>query len=64
MNIDELNSLLFNSEVLLSKVTKVLDENPQTISGKLRIKLALAELNLYKINQLLRESDVFCDRRV
>lgn len=55
MNSQEISTLLTLTETLLSGYTRLLDENGDSIDGKLRIKLGLAELNLYKIIELLKK---------
>jgi hypothetical protein len=39
---------------LLDDYTKILDNNPE-VSGELRVKLAIAELILYKIAKLMNK---------
>ena len=52
---DDLQYLIQSTETLLEGYTKLLDERGDSIGGKLRIKLGVAELNLYKIIELMRE---------
>lgn len=55
MDKKEISSLIITTECLLCKYTKLLDENPLELKGELRIKLGLAELNLFKIIELLKK---------
>ena len=50
----EKDEMIITAESLLNQITKVLDAECQEIDGQLRVKLGLAELNLYKIIQLLK----------
>lgn len=52
---EDLRFLIDSTEILLEGYTKLLDEKGDSIGGKLRIKLGIAELNLYKIIELMRE---------
>lgn len=50
----EKDEMIITAESLLNQITKVLDAECQEIDGQLRVKLGFAELNLYKIIQLLK----------
>lgn len=50
-----MDNLIQLTENLLTEYTKLLDEKGSEIEGELRVKLSVAEQNLYKIIELMRE---------
>ena len=53
MKIDQ--DLVDRTQALLSDFNELLDHNPE-VSGELRVKLAKAELHLFKIAQLMQKT--------
>lgn len=55
MKIQETDEIAIVTECLLNQITELLDDQGTKISGEPRVKLGIAESNLYKILQLLKQ---------
>lgn len=53
----EKDSLIILTKQLLKEYTRLLDNNCTNIDGELRIKLGIAESNLFKIAELLEKTN-------
>ena len=54
MKLFEKDEMLILTECLLKQITQVLDSRGTVINGELRCKPGIAESNLYKIAELLK----------
>jgi hypothetical protein len=53
MKLCEIHSLIIQTDSLQREITNILDKEYLDVDGELRVKLGIAESNLYKIVKLL-----------
>jgi hypothetical protein len=55
MKLCEIHSLIIQTDSLQREITNILDKEYLDVDGELRVKLGIAESNLFKICELLQE---------